>query len=129
MCKALSAWNSETNIAQFSAAAFFSCLYKCILQCWADVGVYSALHYAQIIFPANFTGRGVRNKGPIVWLDRARPANTCIPPSFLKQMLQHSRAVYPPPKVHLIRRACIALACNTFKGLGTCLLAKINLML
>ncbi len=27
-------------------------------------------------------GQGVLNKDPTIWLDGARPANTCIPPSF-----------------------------------------------
>ncbi len=28
----------------------------------------------------------VLNKDPTVWLDRARPANTCIPPFFLRNV-------------------------------------------
>jgi hypothetical protein len=34
-------------------------------------------------FLAGFVSQGVLNKDPAVWLGGARPANTCIPPSFL----------------------------------------------
>jgi hypothetical protein len=33
-------------------------------------------------FPVGFAGQDMLNKDSTVWLDRARPANTCIPPSF-----------------------------------------------
>jgi hypothetical protein len=33
-------------------------------------------------FLADFTSQGVLNKDPSVWLDGARPVNTCIPTSF-----------------------------------------------
>jgi hypothetical protein len=36
-----------------------------------------------IIFVASFAGQAVINKDPSVWQDGARPASTCIPPSFL----------------------------------------------
>ncbi len=35
--------------------------------------------------------KGFLNKAPPVWLDGARPSSTCIPPSFLENMLEHAR--------------------------------------
>jgi hypothetical protein len=49
------------------------------------------------IFPAGFTGQGGLSKDLTVWLDGARLANTCIPPSFLWNV-PHSCAAYPPQK-------------------------------
>jgi hypothetical protein len=34
-------------------------------------------------FPGSFTSHWVLNKYPTVWLDEAKPANTCIPFSLL----------------------------------------------
>ncbi len=39
----------------------------------------------------------VLSKDPIVWLDGARPAKTCIPPSFLRNMPMQTHSV-PAPK-------------------------------
>ncbi len=33
-------------------------------------------------FLATLVGQGVINKNPTIWLNGAKPANTCIPPSF-----------------------------------------------
>jgi hypothetical protein len=35
-------------------------------------------------FLAGIASQGVTDNDPTVWLDGARPANTCIPPSFLE---------------------------------------------
>jgi hypothetical protein len=39
--------------------------------------------FRTIIFPACEVIKGVLNKGPTRWLDGARSAKICIPPSFL----------------------------------------------
>jgi hypothetical protein len=39
------------------------------------------LYFCQI-FLSGFAGKGVLNKDPTIWLDGARPVNTCIPPFF-----------------------------------------------
>ncbi len=47
---------------------------------------FSLLKFYKILFGYIIivvkAGQGFLNKDPIVWLDGARPANTCIPPSF-----------------------------------------------
>jgi len=35
-----------------------------------------------VILPTGNAGQGAVNEDPLVGQDRARPANTCIPPSF-----------------------------------------------
>ncbi len=52
------------------------------------------------IFYGSFAGQGFLNKDPTVWLDGARPANTCIPPSFLESVLTQPRGV-PTNKIRL----------------------------
>jgi hypothetical protein len=48
------------------------------------------------IFLAGFSSQCVLNKDLTVWLDGARPANTCIPPSFLGNVsAQPHGAPYP----------------------------------
>jgi hypothetical protein len=47
-----------------------------------------------------FFSQGVLIKDPTIWLDRARPANTYVPPSFLGTC-RFSLVAYPPPKIHL----------------------------
>jgi hypothetical protein len=46
---------------------------------------FSLLKFLKILFGYIIivvkAGQGFLNKDPIVWLDGARPANTCIPPS------------------------------------------------
>ncbi len=42
-----------------------------------------ASFYKIIILVASFAGQSVINKDPSIWQDGARPASTCIPPSFL----------------------------------------------
>ncbi len=59
-------------------------------------------------FPAGFAGQGVLNKSPTVWLDGARPANTCIPSSFLGNTPVQPRIISTP----------IAQSHNTFGGLA-----------
>jgi hypothetical protein len=44
---------------------------------------YILLIYDLATFLAGLASKGVLNKDPTVWLDGARPANTCITPSFL----------------------------------------------
>jgi hypothetical protein len=46
------------------------------------------------------SSQGVLNKDPTIWLDRARPANTYVPPFFLGTC-RFSLVAYPPPKIHL----------------------------
>ncbi len=48
--------------------------------------VYKNLSYVQIIFRTVFADQGFLGKDPTLWLDGARPANTCIPPSFLRKV-------------------------------------------
>jgi len=43
---------------------------------------------------------GGQNKDPTVWLDGARPANTCISPSFLGNVPAQLHSL-PTPKIHL----------------------------
>jgi hypothetical protein len=47
------------------------------------------------IFMANFASQWVLNKDPSVWLDAAKPANTCIPPSFLGTRLAAAHYTHP----------------------------------
>jgi hypothetical protein len=51
-------------------------------------------------FPDGFASKGVLSKDSTVWLDRARPANTCIPPTFLGNVPTQPCGV-PTPKTHL----------------------------
>jgi hypothetical protein len=46
-----------------------------------------------VIFPAVFASQVVHNENPTVGIEGARPANSCIPPSFPGSM-----SVYLPPK-------------------------------
>jgi hypothetical protein len=48
-------------------------------------------------FRASFASQGVLNKDPTVLLNGARPANTCIPPSFPGNAPAHPNRV-PNPK-------------------------------
>jgi hypothetical protein len=53
--------------------------------------------YSTIIFLAHFAspGPGVLDKGPTVFLDGVRPANTCIPSWGMRL---HGRVAYPQTK-------------------------------
>jgi hypothetical protein len=51
-------------------------------------------------FLAGFANQGVLNMHPTVWLDGARPANTCIPPSYSGSH-PRTHVAYPTPKIHL----------------------------
>jgi hypothetical protein len=51
-------------------------------------------------FSAGFASKGVLSKDPTVWLDGARPANTCIPPTLWGNVPTQPRGV-PTPKIHL----------------------------
>jgi len=54
-----------------------------------------------LLFLVGFAGQGVLNKNHTVWIDGARPANTCIPPSFLGNMPAQSCTIPTHPKLHL----------------------------
>jgi len=47
------------------------------------------------MFMATFASQGVLNKHPSVWLNAAKPANTCIPPSFLGTRLTSPQYTHP----------------------------------
>jgi hypothetical protein len=55
------------------------------------------LYFQVYHFPASFASQGVLNKVPTVLLNGARPANTCIPPSFPGNAPAHPCRV-PNPK-------------------------------
>ncbi len=54
-----------------------------------------------IIFPPGKADQGVPNKDPTVWLDGARPANTCIPPSFPGNLPMQPHNNIPTPNAQL----------------------------
>ncbi len=65
-------------------------------------------------FPASYAGQWVLNKDLAVWLDAARPANTCIPPSFLWNAWMELRIIMPHPKVCLQKLIICQFQWNDF---------------
>ncbi len=59
------------------------------------------------IFLASFPSKGILNMDPTVWLDGARHANTCIPPSFPRNAPAQQCSLLNPPK-------------NTFASIKNC---------
>ncbi len=61
---------------------FAKCVRSKVVECIFQICSNNELtfHWS---FPGGFAGQGFLNKDPTVWLDEARPANTCIPPSLL----------------------------------------------
>ncbi len=53
-----------------------------------------------VVKPTLPAGGGGLNKDPSVKLNGARPANTCIPPSFLKKEPIKLNGIFTP-KIHL----------------------------
>jgi hypothetical protein len=72
------------------------CLIKSSFGAFFHKSEFAKLTFHQF-FLSGFANEGVINKDPNVQLDGARPANTCIPPSFLGKPYR-SCSVYPPQK-------------------------------
>jgi len=54
-------------------------------------------HYPSVsFFPGCLAGQGFLSQDPTVWLDGARPANTCIPFSFPGNMPTHLHGLSTP---------------------------------
>ncbi len=50
---------------------------------WTEVVKFPfKLNFPNVFLPIFFAGKGALYKDPTVWLDGARPANTCLPPSL-----------------------------------------------
>jgi hypothetical protein len=60
------------------------------------------------IFIDSFASQGVLSKDPDVWQDLARPANTCIPPTYPRNTPMQPHSI-PIPKNTLSRNKKIAM--------------------
>ncbi len=51
-----------------------------------------------VFFPAGFASQGVLNKDHTVWINGAKPANTCIPPFLPGDIPVQLRNITTPQK-------------------------------
>jgi hypothetical protein len=62
--------------------------------------VKNEIRFQVFHFSSRLCSQEAINKNPTVWLDGARPANTCIPPYFLENGPKQPSSI-PTPKVLL----------------------------
>ncbi len=78
---------------------FAACIWSKVVE---SIFPLKRIHWTHVLpnFSIWLCRQGFFNKDPIVWLDGARPANICIPSSFLGMHLRNC-AVHPAPKIFL----------------------------